>query len=84
MITFVKIFGAVTGNWTLETLPRGGVYLAGGIALEILPALQEEGFMAAFCAKGRFAKVMTRFPVRVIMDDRAALLGAARWALMAI
>jgi glucokinase len=83
LITFVTIFGALAGNWALETLPRGGVYLAGGIVPEILPALQTEGFMMAFCAKGRFAKVMTRFPVRVVMDDRSALLGAARWALMA-
>jgi glucokinase len=82
LATFVTILGAVAGDRALETLPWGGVYLAGGIAPKILPALRQGDFMAAFCAKGRFDKFMARFPVRVILNDGAALLGAVRWALM--
>ena len=80
--TFVEILGAVAGNWALDTLPWGGVYLGGGIAPKILSALRQGDFMASFGAKGRFAELMAKFPVRVILNDRAALLGAARWALM--
>ncbi|MDT8287316.1 MAG: glucokinase, partial [Elusimicrobiales bacterium] len=58
----------------------GGVYLGGGIAPRILPALRDGRFMGAFLAKGRLGPALRRFPVRVILDDRTALLGAARRA----
>ena len=75
---FVSICGAVSGNLALAGMTTGGLYLGGGIAPKILPALQEDTFMKAFWNKGRFRPFLEKIPVRVILNDRAALLGAAQ------
>jgi glucokinase len=75
--TFVSILGAEAGNMALKVLATGGVYLGGGIPPRILPALEEERFMQAFVSKGRFADVLARVPVHVILSPKSALLGAA-------
>jgi glucokinase len=77
---FVSILGAVCGNLALTTLARGGVYLGGGIPPKILPFLGRSSFSEAFLAKGRFREFLEKVPVRVIVNDRAALLGAAACA----
>ncbi len=74
---FVSIFGAAAGNLALTGLTTGGVYLGGGIPPKILPTLKEDIFMKAFTNKGRFRELLRQIPVRVIMNDKAALLGAA-------
>jgi glucokinase len=58
----------------------GGVYLGGGIPPKILPKLEEPIFMQAFTNKGRFKEFLESIPVRVILNDKAALLGAAHCA----
>ncbi|MBW1739653.1 MAG: glucokinase [Deltaproteobacteria bacterium] len=78
---FVSIFGAAAGNLALTGLTRGGIYLGGGIAPKILPKLREGLFMKAFVNKGRFSGVLSQIPVQVILNERAALLGAAVYAL---
>lgn len=78
---FASLYGAAAGNLALQVLATGGVYLGGGIAPAILPALSSGEFLEAFVAKGRFRGFLSRLPVRVILDDKAALLGAARYAL---
>jgi glucokinase len=77
---FVSIYGAEAGNLALKVLAFGGVVVAGGIAPRILPMLRAGGFIAAFRDKGRLAPVMEAIPVRVALDPRAPLLGAARIA----
>jgi glucokinase len=81
--TFVSILGAEAGNLTLKVMATGGVYLGGGIPPRILPALQEGRFMRAFVSKGRFAELLARVPVHVILHPKVALLGAAYCALEA-
>jgi glucokinase len=76
----VSILGAQAGNMALTVLASGGVYLGGGIAPKILPRLRAPAFLEAFTAKGRMAELLERIPVFVILNDRAALLGAARHA----
>ena len=78
---FTSILGAVCGNVALTGMATGGVYLGGGIPPKILPVLKQGSFMKAFTDKGRFSDFMKKIPVRVILNDRAALLGAARCAL---
>lgn len=78
---FVGIYGAAAGNLALKFMARGGVYLGGGIAPKIIEKLREPHFMEAFVAKGRMRPLMETIPVRVIMNDKAALLGAANYAL---
>lgn len=78
---FVSAYGAQAANLALAVGATGGVYLGGGIAPKILRFLQHGGFMTAFLDKGRFAALLARIPVRVILNEQAALLGAARHAV---
>jgi len=78
---FIRILGAASGNLALTTLSTGGLYLAGGIPPKILPALHEGRFMEAFVNKGRFRGLLEKIPVRVVLNERAALIGAARYLL---
>jgi glucokinase len=80
---FVSAYGAAAGNLALSCLSLGGVYLGGGIAPHILPALRNGGFREAFLDKGRMGDILADIPIRVILEPRAALLGAAQRALMA-
>jgi glucokinase len=79
---FVSIFGAVAGNLALTGMTTGGLYLGGGIPPKILSKLKEDIFMAAFTNKGRFKELLENIPVNVILNDKAALLGAAHCATM--
>lgn len=79
---FVSIYGAEAGNLALKGMATGGVYIGGGIAPRILPKLKEPAFLRAFHAKGRVSKVLEAIPVRVILNDKTALLGAGRVALL--
>jgi glucokinase len=78
---FCRIFGSIAGNLAMTGLTTGGIFLGGGIPPKIMPVLQGPDFMAAFVAKGRFEGFVENIAVRVILNDRAALLGAAHQAL---
>ncbi len=78
---FVEILGGEAGNLALQVLATGGIYLGGGIPPRILPALQSDVFRQAFCHKGRFAGFLRDVPIRVILNNQAALLGTARYGL---
>jgi len=77
---FVSALGAEAGNLALKALAIGGVFVGGGIAPRIRAKLEDGTFVAAFLDKGRFAALMASIPVRVVLEPRAALLGAARVA----
>jgi len=77
---FVSLYGAAAGDLALVARATGGVYVGGGIAPEILPALKDGAFIEAFRDKGRLSPFVSRIPVRVILDRRIALLGAATCA----
>ena len=74
---FVRLYGAEAGNLALKVMSSGGVYLGGGIAPKILPLLQIGAFLDAFINKGRMRPLLEAMPVRVILNDRAALFGPA-------
>jgi len=78
---FVSVYGAVAGNLALQIIARGGIYIGGGIAPEILPLLKSDLFLEAFRDKGKFRDFMAQIPVKVVMNKRAPLLGAAYFAL---
>lgn len=81
---FVSVYGAEAGNLALKVLATGGIFLGGGIAPKILPLLQQPGFLEAFWSKGRMTELLKRVPVSVIVNDKTALLGAARVAFFGI
>ncbi|MGA2276342.1 MAG: glucokinase [Terracidiphilus sp.] len=77
---FVSAYGAEAGNLALKLLSVGGVYVGGGIAPRILEKLKDGTFLKAFTEKGRLSQLLVNMPVRIILESRAALLGAAAYA----
>jgi glucokinase len=77
---FTSAFGAEAGNVALKVLAMGGFYLGGGIAPKILKTMKDGEFMKAFLDKGRLSPLLEALPVRIILDDTCALLGAAAFA----
>jgi len=76
----VSVYGAEAGNLALKVLSVGGLYVGGGIAPRILEKLKDGTFMKSFTDKGRLSQLLINMPVRIILDSRAALLGAAAYA----
>jgi glucokinase len=77
---FVSAYGAEAGNLALKVLSVGGLYVGGGIAPRILEKLKDGTFMKAFADKGRLSQLLVHMPVRVILESRTALIGAAAYA----
>jgi len=77
---FVSAYGAESGNLALKVLSVGGLYVGGGIAPRILEKLKDGAFMKAFTDKGRLSQLLINMPVRIILESRAALMGAAAYA----
>jgi glucokinase len=77
---FASIYGAQAGNLALTVLALGGVFVGGGIAPKLLPVLQGGAFVRAFTDKGRFSRLLEGIPVRVSLNPRTPILGAARFA----
>jgi len=74
---FVSIYGAEAGNLALKALATGGLYVGGGIAPKIVDALSDGLFISAFLNKGRFKPLLSNIPVKIILEPKTALLGAA-------
>lgn len=75
---FAELYGAEAGNCALRCMARGGVYLAGGVTLHVLPALRAGGFRRRFEDKGRLGRAVAEIPVYVVTHPSLGLLGAAR------
>ena len=74
---FVSAYGAESGNLALRGVATAGVFVGGGIAPKILPVLQNGSFLEAFNAKGVMTELVSKVPVKVILNPQAGLLGAA-------
>ncbi|HZS48210.1 MAG TPA: glucokinase [Blastocatellia bacterium] len=79
---FVSAYGAEAGNLALVVKALGGLYVGGGIAPKIIDKMKDGTFMGAFTDKGRLTGLMATIPVKVIMNDKTALIGAASYAQM--
>jgi glucokinase len=77
---FISAYGAEAGNLALKVLAVGGMYVGGGIAPKLLKKMQDGTFMKAFTDKGRLSDLLVQTPVRLILESRAALMGAAAYA----
>lgn len=77
---FVALYGSEAGNLALKLMATGGIFIGGGIAPKILERVKEGAFMQAFVSKGRLQPVLEGIPVRIVLNDRTALLGAALYA----
>jgi glucokinase len=79
---FVNYYGMEAANFALKVLATGGVYLGGGIAPKIVEKLTDGSFMRAFLGENRLKDLLQAMPVRVILNDKTALIGAARYAAL--
>ncbi len=77
MDMFISAYGAEAGNLALRTVATAGIYVGGGIAPKILPALRDGRFLEAFRAKEPMADLVATIPVAVILNPDAGLIGAA-------
>ena len=77
---FSSIYGSAAGNLALKFFAVNGIFIGGGIAPKIAKILEEGSFMRAFVDKGRFKDLLSTIPVKIILNDNAALLGAAEYA----
>lgn len=82
LIWFVSLYGGAAGNLALKFLSLGGLYLGGGIAPKILEFLKDGTFFSAFCDKGRFAPLLKQIPIKIVLNENTALLGAARYTTL--
>lgn len=73
---FLQVYGAFAGNLALVALPRGGIYVAGGIAAKIAATMQRGGFLQTFRDKGRFAGLLETLPLHIVTNPQVGLLGA--------
>ena len=80
---FVSLYGAEAGNLALKMLSTRCLYIGGGIAPKLLGQFQKGTFMQAFVEKGRMADTLRAIPVKLILNDKTALLGAAYWGINA-
>jgi len=74
---FARLLGSRAGDVVLTYLSTGGLYIGGGIPPKVLGKLREGGMLEAYLGKGRLSPLVESTPLQVILDDRAALLGAA-------
>jgi glucokinase len=74
---FVEAYGAEAGNLALRCMATAGVYVGGGIGPKILPAMTDGRFMEAFLSKAPMVDLLRTFPVRMILNTSAGLIGAA-------
>jgi len=76
MEIFIKAYGSEAGNISLKFLPRGGVYIAGGVTAKNLALITTGEFMQAFKTKGRVSHLLDEVPVRVVLNQHVGLIGA--------
>lgn len=72
-----EIYGAEAGNLALRAVPVSRVYVAGGIAVKILPKLKDGRFVKAVVAKEKMESLLSRIPIYVVLNENAPLWGAA-------
>ena len=78
------LLGSIAGDFVLAYGGWDGVYLAGGLAIHLLPWLERGAFRERFEDKGRFASAMTCVPSQAIVHHDPGLLGAAAVAALAV
>lgn len=80
---WVSLYGSEAGNLALKTLARGGVWVAGGIAVKIRKKMEDGAFFRAFCEKEKFAALLAQIPVQMVLNEEAPLIGAMSQAIQA-
>ena len=74
---WLDIYGAEAGNFALRALARGGIYVAGGIAVKVLPKLKDGRFAVAARRKEKLEDFLSLIPITVVLNQDCPLMGAA-------
>lgn len=85
MEAFVKLYARVAADLSATFLPRGGVYLAGGIAAKNEALfLEDSRFMSMFEKSYRehIRSILRGLPVMIVKDYDISLYGAANAAII--
>lgn len=77
---FTSIYGSEAGNLALKFLATGGIFIGGGIAPHLIDFFKQGKFIESFSQKGRFSPLLMKVPIRIILNEKTALIGAARYA----
>lgn len=77
---FIDIYGAESGNLALKFFAVGGLFIGGGIAPRMLSFIKESNFLKSFLNKGRLSPVLAQIPIKIVLNEKTALLGAAQCA----
>jgi glucokinase len=80
---WVSMYGSEAGNLALKSLARGGVWVAGGIAVKIRKKMEDGTFFKAFCEKEKFAALLAQIPIQMVLNEDAPLIGAMSKAIQA-
>jgi glucokinase len=79
---FVSVFGAQAGNCALNFMSTGGIFIGGVIAAKIVPKMKDPLFLESFLDKGRMGTILKDMPVKIVVNDDAGMIGAARYTLV--
>jgi glucokinase len=82
MSMFVSVYGAHAGDCALTFMSTGGIFIGGSIAAKNLAKMRDPVFMESFLDKGRMSELLKDVPVKVVLNDDAGILGAARYTLI--
>ncbi|MEN9202344.1 MAG: glucokinase [Thermostichus sp. DG_1_6_bins_120] len=77
---FLSLYGATVGNFALQLLPRGGLFIAGGIAPKLLRLLHQGEFLSSFLDKGRMRPLLEELSLQVVVNAQVGLMGATAYA----
>src|SRR5437868_10208947 len=82
MLLFVSIYGAETGNCALHFMSTGGIFIGGSIAAKNINKMKDPAFMKSFLDKGRMTPLLKQMLVKIVLNDDAGIIGAARYTLV--
>jgi glucokinase len=74
---WVDIYGAEAGNLAVRSMARGGIFVAGGIAVRVLPKMTTGRFAAAVKDKEKMGSYLEQIPVVIVLNEKCPLMGAA-------
>lgn len=81
---FFRFLAIESAQLALKFKALGGIYIGGGILPKIMALMDKEDFQTNFLHSARLNHLLRRMPVRVILNDKAPLFGAAMVAAASI
>lgn len=81
---FADLLGSELGNTALRSLPRGGMYIWGGVARKLRPVIERGELIDAFLDKNKMRETLETIPLALIDEAELGLIGACAAATAAL